>query len=239
MEQLKFALGPYEIFASIIGGSPLVLAMYLVYHQSQNLQDIFLAIRSNLTLPMVLLIVFFSYLLGGAIQGITWKYFLFLCNTFDLDYRYFGDMLSQKNVLLAKVDLAQADPDQVAPELEFEDKLVLMLRKKVGIPKNIAWLDSRLMVYLKEHQSQAAITAESHQANHIMYRNLSFGFLMLSLLLLINLIRLKLFDVEILFLILIAIAISYITFFRALSFKKWHNRELLLGFYFSASHEMR
>jgi hypothetical protein len=234
MEQLKFSLGPYEIFSSIIGGSPLVLAMYLVYHPSQNLQDIFLAIRSNLTLPMVFLIVFFSYLLGGAIQGITWKYFLFLCNIFDLDYRYFRNIILQKDSLLA-----QTDVDREASGLEFEDKLVLMLREKVSIPKNIAWLDARLLSYLKEHQSQAAITAESHQANHIMYRNLSFGFLILSILLLINLIRLKLFGFEILFFIFLSISISYITFFRSLSFKRWHNRELLLGFYFSASNEMR
>lgn len=229
MEPFKFALGPYEIFASIVGGSPLILAVFLVCNPSYNLQDIFLIIKDNLSLPIVLLVVFFSYMLGGAVQGITWKYFLFLCNLFRLDYSYFGNMFPQENILTAESDEAQ-EPSK----LEFEDKLVLLLQEKVGIPKKIAWLDARLSAYLREHHSQVVMVAEAHQANHIMYRNLSFGFLLLPVILIINLARTQLFVFEYLFLILFFLFASYITFFRSLSFKKWHNRELLLGFYFSA-----
>lgn len=230
MEQLKFALGPYEIFASIVGGSPLVLGIFLICNPSNNLQDVFLIVKNNLSIPVVLLVVFFSYILGGSIQGITWRYFLFFCKIFRRDYNYFGNMIAEKNVLLTQTSEIQAPS-----VLEFEDKLVLLLREKVGIPKNLDWLNARLTAYLKERSSQAVITAESYLANHIMYRNMSFGFLLLPIVLLVNLLRTRLFTFEQPMLILLFLLISYMTFFRSLSFKRWHNRELLLGFYFSAS----
>jgi hypothetical protein len=233
MEQLKFALGPYETFASIVGGSPLILAIFLICNPYKNLQDIFLIIKSNLSIPVVLLVVFFSYVLGGSIQGITWRYFLFFCELFDQNYNYFGNMISEKNALFT-----QAVEIQAPPVLEFEDKLVLLLRDKVGIPKKMNWLNSRLTAYLKERSSQAVITAESHLANHIMYRNMSFGFLLLPIAILTNLLRTQSFTFEQPVLILLSLSISYMTFFRSLSFKRWHNRELLLGFYFSASKEV-
>lgn len=234
MEQLKFALGPYKIFASTVGGSPLVLGIFLVCNPSNNLQDVFLAIKNNLSIPVVLLVVFFSYILGGSIQGITWRYFLFFCKIFRRDYNYFGNMISEKNALLTQTSEIQAPS-----VLEFEDKLVLLLREKTGIPKNLDWLNARLTAYLKERSSQAVITAESYLANHIMYRNMSFGFLLLPIVLLVNLLRTRSFTFEQPMLILLFLLISYMTFFRSLSFKRWHNRELLLGFYFSASNAVQ
>lgn len=230
MEQLKFALGPYEIFASIVGGSPLVLGIFLICNPANNLQDVFLTIKNNLSIPVVLLVVFFSYILGGSIQGITWRYFLLFCKIFRRDYNYFGNMVLEKNALLTQMSEIQ-EPSV----LEFEDKLVLLLREKVGIPKNLDWLNARLTAYLKERSSQAVITSESYLANHIMYRNMSFGFLLLPVVLLVNLLRTRSFTSEQPMLILLFLLISYMTFFRSLSFKRWHNRELLLGFYFSAS----
>ncbi|MCL1492076.1 MAG: hypothetical protein M1G31_15185 [Pseudanabaena sp. Salubria-1] len=64
--------------------------------------------------------------------------------------------------------------------LDFEDKLILLLREKIGIPKKISWMNARLTSYLKEHNRPSLITAESFQATHIMYRNISFGSLILS-----------------------------------------------------------
>jgi hypothetical protein len=230
MEQLKFSLGPYEIFASIVGGFPLVLAIFLLFNPSHDFQDVFLIVKNNLSIPVVLLIVCFSYILGGSIQGITWKHFLFFCNFFHRDYSYFGNMIAKRNALLTP-----ADESKAPSELDFEDKLVLLLREKVGIPDKMSWINDRLTSYLKERNSPAIVTAESYLANHIMYRNLSFGFLLLPIVLLVNLIRARSFTFEHPVLILLFLLLSYMTFFRSLSFKKWHNRELLLGFYFSAT----
>jgi hypothetical protein len=234
MEQLKFALGEYEVFASIVGGSPIVLAIFLICNPSNNFQILVSTINSNLSIPVALLIVFFSYILGGSVQGITWKYFLFLCKLFRLDYTYLGNMISERNALLT-----QPSEIQVPSVLEFEDKLVFLLREKIGIPKNVDWLNPRLTAYLKERSSLAVITAESFMANHIMYRNMSFGFLLLSIVVLVNILRTWLFTFDQLMLILLFLLISYLTFFRSLSFKSWNSRELLLGFYFSACNSVQ
>ena len=68
MEQLKFALGEYEIFASIVGGSPLVLAIFLICNPSNNFQNLLSTVNNNLSIPVALLIVFFSYILGSLVQ---------------------------------------------------------------------------------------------------------------------------------------------------------------------------
>lgn len=229
MEQIKFALGEYEIFACIVGGSPLVLVIFLICNPSSNIQTLFSIINSNLSIPLALLIVFLSYILGGAVQGITWKYFLFLCKFFRLDYSYLRATISERDALLP-----QPSDIQTLKALEFEDKIVVLLRERIGIPKDVDWLNHRLTAYLKERSSLAVITAESFMANHIMYRNMSFGCLLLSLVILFNMLRTWLFTFDQLVLILSFLLISYLTFFRSLSFRRLNIRELLLGFYFSA-----
>jgi hypothetical protein len=234
MEQLKFTLGPYEFFAAIIGGSPLVIAIFLLLNPIRDLNDFFLTLSNQLSIPVVVAAAFCSYLLGGAIQGVSWRYFLFCCGRLHKSYRYFGDMIALKNAQLPEVkELAEVS------ELEFEDKLVLLLRQEIGIPQNLNWLDARLMAYLKEMGSQALVTAELHLVNHIMYRNLSINFLILSAAFLLNLLRVQSSVLEQIVFIVLLLLIAYLTFFRSLSFKKWQNRELLLGFYFSVCHRSR
>lgn len=228
MKNFNFTLGPYEIFASAIGGVPLILTIFLIYNPSINSQDVFLTISKNLTLPTVFLTAFLSYILGNLIQGITWKYFLLLCSVFHQDYSYFGSMILDKNNTLPKDRNLEA-----ASDLDFEDSLVFLLREKIGILKKIDWLNPRLAAYLKERNSPSIATVESYLANHIMHRNMSFGFLLLPIVLFINLLRTQNFTFEQPILAASFLFISYLTFFRSFSFKKWQNRELLFGFYFS------
>jgi hypothetical protein len=56
MEQLKLALGEYEIFASTVGGSPLVLAIFLICNPSNSFQTL-CSVNNNLSIPVTLLIV--------------------------------------------------------------------------------------------------------------------------------------------------------------------------------------
>ena len=227
MDKLKFALGPYEVLASIIGGSPLVLAIFLLYNPSGSLQNTFLNIKDELSLTFVFLTGFCSYILGGTIQGITWKYFLLLCRVFRQDYRYFGNMIGVRDTAIAQM------PEPVAVKtLDFEDKLVLRLREKIGIPEKQRWMNARLSAYLKAYGSEAVATSESYLASHIMHRNLSFGFLLLPVAILVNFLQSG-FSFERILLVLLFLFLSYVSFFRSLSFKKWQNRELLLGFYSS------
>lgn len=229
MESFKFALGPYELFTSTIGGVPLVAVACLLYNPGISFQGANSIIQGSFSTQSVIAFILLSYILGGIVQGLTWKYFLFLCKVFKQDYRYFGNLIEDR----AKAMRAHGEKANLET-LEFEDKLVLLMQEKVGIPKKINWINHRLESYLKEHNRPSAITAESHQATHIMYRSLSFGLLLLGITIFINIFRVTSPVVETLALILLFIGLSYTAFFRSLSFKKWHEREIILGFYFAA-----
>ena len=233
MEQLKFSLGPYELFSAIIGGLPLLLACCLLYSPISGLQDLAPIIKNNASLAIAFTLLFLSYILGGTVQNLTWKYFKNLCKLFRHNYNYFGDLIPKRHQQL------QAQETQLhQPGLEFEDRLVLLLQQHIGIPKEIKWIDQRITAYLKEHQKEATLkTAELHLANHIMYRTWSFGFYFLSGVLLLNLFRAPSQTLELWLLPVLSLSLAYLTFLQALNLKRWNNRELLLGFYFAASNQ--
>ena len=54
MEQLKNSLGPYELFAAIIGGSPFILAGILIYHPVESLAELVPVIQGSGTVAISL-----------------------------------------------------------------------------------------------------------------------------------------------------------------------------------------
>ena len=230
MDFFKFVLGPYEFFSSIIGGIPLVLAIFLLYNPAISVQELILTLQTDFSIQFLIVLFFFSYLLAGLIQGITWKLFLALCDVFGQSYHYFKDEL----ILERAQSLQAMGSDLDLHRLDFEDKLVLLLREKVGIPKNIGWIYSRLHAYLKENNRPSVVTADLYQATHIMYRNISCGFLLISLVILLNLIRVRALVFEQLILSVMFALLAYVAFVRSASFKRWYSREVILGFYFAA-----
>ncbi len=230
MNQLKFSLGPFELFASIIGGIPLLLAGVLLYHPVSGLHELVPIVQHNSSLAIAPALLFVSYILGGTFQRFTWYYFKAVCKIFRKNYFYFGNRLQDKNKQL----LSQVPAN--LPTLDFEDRLVLLVREKIGMPSKSSLLDTRLTAYLREHEKQATLSvAELYIATHIMYRTWSFGFCLLSGVLVLNLFRVSTRPLELWLLPIGALIFSYLTFSRALQLKRWNNRELLLGFYFAAS----
>ena len=232
MDFFKFALGPYEFFAAIIGGVPLVLAIFLLYNPALSLQD-FAGLTQTISVQGLVALAFVSYFLGGLAQGVTWKFFLALCNLFDRDLHYFPAA-----VLLDRNEWLQGLAQGIDPKtLDLESRLLLLLHDKVGIPKKMNHLYSRVCSYLKENNRPSLITADLYQATHIMYRNISFGLLILSGVFLVNIVRIGSASFEQAVLFLGTLVLSYVAFIRAVSFKRWHSREVLLGFYFAACDE--
>lgn len=233
MEQLKNSLGPYELFAAIIGGLPFILAGFLIYNPVESLADLANVVQTLGTgggaLAIAITILLLSYIIGGTIQGLSWLYFLRLCKLFKKEYLSFGIQLRDREQALQHMSSEQPYT------LEFEDRLALQLREKVGIPKQLGWLDNRLKVYLREHNSPSLAVAETMVASHIMYRNLSLGCLLLSAVSLFNAIRLG--ALEPVLIVPLIVYLAYLMFLRSVSFKKWQNRELILGFYFAATKE--
>lgn len=230
MNQLKFSLGPFELFASIIGGIPLLLAGVLLYHPVSGLHELVPIVQHNSSLAIAPAVLFVSFILGGTFQGITWNYFKALCKIFKQNHLYFGNRLQDKNKQLRPQASASS------PALDFEDRLVLLLREKLGMPPQSSWLDTRLTAYLREHNKHSTLSvADRYLSTHIMYRTWSFGFCVLSGVLMLNLFRAPTRPLELWLLPTGALFFAYLTFFQALSFKRWNSGELLLGFYFAAS----
>ncbi|MGD1852919.1 MAG: hypothetical protein ACFB2W_01590 [Leptolyngbyaceae cyanobacterium] len=225
MEQLKYSLGPFELFASMVGGAPFVLAVFLLYNPVESLADLIPIIQNNGTVAISLTILFLSYVVGGTVQGLSWRYFLWLCKLFKKNYLYFDDRLTA-------IDRTLKQSTAHKPNLlEFDERVVLKLREKIGIPKNLNWMNSRLKSYLREQNSPSVAAADTFIASHIMYRNLSLGCLILCIVNLINAIRLG--ALELLVLITGLGYAATLMFWRSISFKRWQNRTLILGFYFS------
>jgi hypothetical protein len=232
MQSLKFSLGPFEIFAAIMGGIPLFFAIFLLYHPIGSLQDLVPIVRQNASLAIAFVILFFSYVLGGVAQSPSWRYFLLLCKLFRQDFNYF----SHNPIQESNKRLLQAGMPLSLDALSFEDKLVVLLHKELDVQQETGWMANRLKAYLREHEKQSVLNdAERYLATHIMYRTWSLGFCVIGVVLLINWFRVASLTLELWLLPWGAIAFAYITFYNAVKFKRWHSRELLLGFYFAAT----
>lgn len=234
MQSLKFSLGPFEIFAAIMGGLPLFFACLLLYHPIGSLQDLVPIVRQNASLAIALVVLFCSYVLGGVVQSASWRYFLLLCKLFHQNDHYFNRNPIQES----NKRLFQSGVPLSFDTLPFEDKLVVLLHKELDIQQETGGMSSRLRAYLREREKQSALSdAERYIATHIMYRTWSLGFCAMSAVLFFNLFRVSPVTFELWSLPWGAIALAFTTFYRSLSFKRWYNRELLLGFYFAATHE--
>lgn len=240
MDQLKFSLGPYELFSAILGGIPLLLAIFLFYNPVSSLETLVPIVQNNSSVAIATVILFLSYILGGAVQGITWQYFERLCIIFSQDFRNFGRVFKQKSTLPVVQSAQGGDRPTGQTQddtLDFDQSLETLLRTNIGDPADYRFLEARVIAYLREHKKQASLNAaELHLANHIMYRSWSLGFCLIGIVLLINLFRTPTHPFEQWVLPIAAFTLAYLTFCRALRFKRWNLRDLLLGFYFAASH---
>jgi hypothetical protein len=234
MEQLKFSIGPYELFSSVIAGIPLLLAGFMLYHPISSLRDLVPIIVANSSWSIFLTLGLLSYILSGMVQGVTWRFFKALCRVFKVDYGHIG------NVVIDRMNRMARDqgkhPAEIVPK-EFEDRLALLLLNRIGDPKKLSSVDERLMPYVRKYDSQSAAVAESYMAIHIMYRNLSFGFLVLALAFVVNFFRIKGNIFEQSALPLLCLASSYLSIERSAAFKGWRLREILLSFYHLAAIE--
>ena len=232
MDQFKFSIGPFELFSSTMAGTPILFAIFLLYQPIVSLRDVIPVIRNNSIISIFVSLVIISYLLGGLCTVITWRYFLYICKIFKIDYSYLGMRIIEKMKKTKEV------PTDLRIEgLDFEDRLIYLLIQKIGPVKRLSLLDARLISYLRLHSLQTVSIAESHLAFHIMYRTLSFGFLLLTFVLFTNIFRTAIFTFEQITLPIFSIVLSLAAFRMAVSFRKWRNREIVLCFYHLANGE--
>ncbi len=229
MDQFKISIGPYELFSGFISGLPLLLSLHVWYFPLFDIKLLLGKILQNSSLVMVFLVIIISYMIGSLISGFTWAYFKTV-------YRVFRFMIKRKlgGIRHALLDGVEATASKISAEqflaLKFEDRLAYMVKRQYGSSKP-DWALHRLKPFLREHSPAISIMADSYLAIHIMYRNLSFGFFVLALVLLRSVVmRGALLSEHVAYWLVVAI-FSGAAFLRALSFSHWCDREILLGFY--------
>src|SRR5262245_34068356 len=146
MDQFKFSIGPFELFSSTLAGTPILFAIFLLYQPIVSLRNIIPMIRDNSMISIFVTLVIISYLLGGLCTVITWRYFLYICKIFKIDYSYLGMRIIEKMKKTKEVPT-----DLRIEALDFEDRLIYLLIQKIGPVKRLSLLDARLISYLRLH----------------------------------------------------------------------------------------
>ena len=106
MNQLKYSLGPFEVFSSFISGLPLLLSFYILYNREFSLARFNSTILMNSSFADLLLLTLISYVLGALISGISYPYFKFMGKLLGRDFLYFEkQILRNWDKLIRRVTL--------------------------------------------------------------------------------------------------------------------------------------
>ncbi len=224
MESIKSSIGPFEIFSSFISGIPIVFSFYLIFIPGAKLELnelILKATFSNLTL-----IIIICYLIGGSISGISYKYLKLCAKILRKDH------LAIEKSFLENIDNIKTkySKDEFL-EMYLEDRIAHLVKVHIGISK-LSWVNDRLLPYIQKKDFKSAQKAQNHVAISIMYRNLSLGFLILTISIIIFLILNKAYGSLYYIFPVLSLVFSYLAINQAISFRHWWSRDVLLSFYY-------
>lgn len=185
-----------------------------------------ISLLQSLSVSHILIIIMLSYILGGVISGFTWNYFKVLTRlVWWTNYKF-----TESEYLIESGQVKDLITKKKFISMKTRERLSYLVKKQVG-DYDISSVIFLLLPYLRQYTPAAAAKAEYFMANKIMYRNLSFGFLLLTIALtqlafkkqnLINAYSIS---------SIATLLFSYLTILRSIVFYQWWSREILLGFY--------
>lgn len=229
MNPLKFSLGPYDLFGAIISGLPILFGIDLIYYQ-WNLGEILRSV-AELDLQHLLVGVILSYLLGSMMSGLTWFYFHRVCHLFKKHYD------DAEGRLLSKMkDLEGEMSPEEFEKASFKERLAYMVKRRI-CDTEINGVNNRLLPLLRQEAPAIAANADQFMALKIMFRNLSFGLLVLFAMLTGYGVTEAVIDMDgqgfflHLLIGLVCLGLSILAFSRALTFRGFWGRQVLVGFY--------
>ncbi len=223
MDQFKFSLGPYELFSSIISGIPLLAAIYLRFLGDLSVESEPLSWMGDVSFTTVVIVAVLSYFTGAIMSGFSFKYFKLLSRIVKRDYR------KTERTLLQELNTHEASSSSCNDE-HFESRLAYLVRKQLG-DTPYRWVCPRLMPYLRKHAPHLGAHADQLMAQKTMLRNISFGFFVLAITLLIKVLVFDYTYVQIYIVSLICFYVAFFSFKRALTFRGWWARDILYSFY--------
>lgn len=223
MDQFKFSLGPYELFSSIISGVPLLVAIYLGFSGDFSVELEPLSWLGEVSFAAFITVAVLSYFTGAVMSGFSFKYFKMLSGIVKEDYR------KTERKLLKELSTVAVSNSSLEDE-HFETRLAYMVKKQLG-DTPYRWVCPRLMPYLRKHAPHLGAHADQLMAQKIMLRNISFGFFVLAITLLVKVLVFDYGFVQLYIVSLICFYVAFFSFKRALTFRGWWARDILYSFY--------
>jgi hypothetical protein len=114
--------------------------------------------------------------------------------------------------------------------MNYDDRLSYIVKQHIG-PSTYPAANFRLLPYIRQVGGPLMNQIESYMAFHIMYRNLSFGFLLLTLVSIgLSFYWKNAINIYVLVAIM-ALPLAILFFLRSVTLRQWWVREGLNGFY--------
>lgn len=225
MDQFKYSVGPFEVFSGFASGLPFLLVIYIGNIGKFDFGDFTTDVLMNTSISKLILIALISYLVGGLVSGISYRYFKLAGRLFKKDY------LHLEKVILEDWNKPFKElSSEEFKDLDFQKRLVYLIKKRFGQPK-LSLVNDYILPYLRQHSAANAVKSESFIALNIMYRNLSLGFLFLSVTFLYLVFKESEFlNINILY-FFASLLLAILTLLRAYTFRNWWTRETLLSFH--------
>lgn len=226
MDQIKHYIGPFEIFSGFISGLPFLLFVNIIWKREFDFNIFFSNIILDSTLSNLIFLVVTSYLVGIIAAPISYRYF-----------KYAGKMLGMNYLLVEEILLGDWDrPFRELSvneflDLPFEKRITYLVKRRYGKLNKMSHLNDYLVTYLRQDAVANAVKADGFIARNIMLRNISLGFLLLSLAFVYLLIMVKQPWICNVIFAVSSLTLSFVTLQQAHTFRHWWTREAILGFY--------
>ena len=225
MDYFKNSFSPYELFSSLISGIPILFCLFLLFTPARELQVYDLGKVRDLFSISTLLIFIAGAIISGSISGLTFRYFKIMCKIFKKDYQFL-----EKKLFRNFDDIGVLVDKEKFLNMSYDDRLSYIVKQHIGTTTYPA-SNFRLLPYIRQFGGPLMNQIESYIAFHIMFRNISFGFLLLTLISIGLLFYWKSAIYIYVLLAIIALPLSILSFLRSVVLRQWWVREGLNGFY--------
>ena len=168
-----------------------------------------------------------SFLFGGLTASITYNIYKKLSSLLKMNNKYYD--ISRDNIIKFSNadDLSKKD----FLLLSHVDKIGYLLSRRVNNIESFYKSIISTIPYIRQHDPYAAKIIEHNMAQHIMYRGLSFGFFLMALAILSNMIRFDNYNYASAIFLILTMTASILSFYKCANFLKWHRREIMNAFY--------
>jgi hypothetical protein len=232
MDKLNVSIGPFELFSSLISGLPVLISALLWFYPTVDIDTINATLAKYSSLTMIILVIIASFIIGNLISGFTWRVLAICVKVFRFMIK--RDLLRIERLLLGNLEETSSQLNRKEfLSLDFKGRLAYMVKRLIG-GTELAFVCNNLLPYLRQNATANAAAADAYIAMHIMLRNLWFGFLLLTIVLIRSAIIESAIVSAYTVLAIIVFVFSLAAFHRALVFKGWWSREILIGFYHHA-----